>query len=490
MIGGLNPYPAYKDSEVALLGEVPEHWQVARLRTVAALLVSNVDKKFNEGEQPVRLCNYVDVYKNEVIADRPGYMSATASEDEIRRFRLRAGDVVITKDSESWNDIGVPALVEYEAPDFVCGYHLAILRPDAERILGPFLLRALQGRPIAVQFHVSANGVTRYGLTQQAIKAVRIPLPPLSEQTTIARYLHHMDRRIRRYIREKRRLIALLEEQEQAVIQRAVTRGLGPDVRLKPSGVEWLGEVPEHWAIQKLRRLVDLLVSNVDKNTVEGELPIRLCNYTDVYNNQEITSDLPFMRASATPREVERFRLKAGDIVITKDSESWDDIAVPALVSYDAPDLLCAYHLAILRPRVDQLRGDFLLRVLQAGVVATQFFVAANGVTRYGLTHQTIKEIRVPVPPVQEQARIAGWLRQQVRAITAGQARLQREIGLMREYRTRLIADVVTGKLDVRGAATRLPDESETSDVFEGDEELEPDYEGVDAAPEPGPAAV
>ena len=130
---------------------------------------------------------------------------------------------------------------------------------------------------------------------------------------------------------------------------------MAPDLQAyhayKPSGVPWLGDVPGHWEVRRLRTIADMRVSNVDKHTNDDELPVRLCNYVDVYYNDRITQAIPFMAATASPDEVERFRLQRGDVLITKDSETWDDIAVPALVVDAADDLLCGYHLAILRPK-------------------------------------------------------------------------------------------------------------------------------------------
>ena len=259
----LCPYPSYKPSGVPWLGDVPSHWEVRRLRTVADMRVSNVDKHAKEDEFPVRLCNYVDVYKHDRITPAMPFMTATASRDEIERFRLARDDVLITKDSETWDDIGVPALVTEAADDLLSGYHLALLRSFKE-ILGAYLARTLQSKEVAYQFHIRANGVTRYGLTHTSIKSVCIPLPPLPEQTAIVRYLDHVDRRIRRYVSTKRKLIALLEEEKQAVVSRAVIRGLDPNVRLKPSGVEWLGDVPEHWEVRRLRSLADIKTGGRD----------------------------------------------------------------------------------------------------------------------------------------------------------------------------------------------------------------------------------
>ena len=229
MTPAFHPYPAYKPSGVPWLGDVPVQWEVRRLRTIAEMRVSNVDKHTRGDEIPVRLCNYVDVYKNDRIRQGMAFMRATASQAEIERFRLEQDDVLITKDSEAWNDIGVPALVAETADDLICGYHLALLRPLRE-MLGPYLARTLQTTGAAYQFHVRANGVTRYGLTHSGIQSVCIPLPPLPEQRAIVRYLDYVDRRVRRYVEAKRKLIALLEEERQAVIHQAVTRGLDPNV--------------------------------------------------------------------------------------------------------------------------------------------------------------------------------------------------------------------------------------------------------------------
>ena len=474
----LKPYLTYKDSGVPWLGEVPAHWEMQRLRNTSEMRVSNVDKHTKDEEQPVRLCNYVDVYKNDRIRSGMAFMRATATTDEIERFRLRSGDVLITKDSEAWNDIGVPALVEDTQDDIVSGYHLALLRPFLERVDGGFLFRALQSTAVAYQFHVEANGVTRYGLSHSAIKSVWLPLPPLPEQAAIVRYLDHTDRRIRRYIRAKQKLITLLEEQKQAIIQRAVTRGLDPNVRLKPSGVEWLGKVPTHWEMQRLRNTSEMRVSNVDKHTKDEEQPVRLCNYVDVYKNDRIRSGMAFMRATATTDEIERFRLRSGDVLITKDSEAWNDIGVPALVEDTQDDIVSGYHLALLRPFLERVDGGFLFRALQSTAVAYQFHVEANGVTRYGLSHSAIKSVWLPLPPLAEQAAIVRYLDKATADTDSAIDRARRQIELLREYSTRLIADVITGKLDVREAAARLPDEveepeplDETDALTEGEEE-------------------
>ena len=234
--------------------------------------------------------------------------------------------------------------------------------------------------------------------------------------------------------------------------------GLRPYPAYRESGLDWLGRVPEHWEVRRVANIADLRVSNVDKHVREEEEPIRLCNYVDVYHNDRIGGDIAFMPATARKAEIQRFRMAFGDVLLTKDSEDWTDIGVPALVEYTAPDLVCGYHLAMLRPNGGFLDAGYLFHALGNSGVARQFRVAANGVTRYGLSRHAIRSVRIPLPPVVGQRAIVRFLDRADRRIQRHVSATKRQIALLREYRTRLIADVVTGKIDVREAAARLPD--------------------------------
>ncbi len=257
----LNPkhkhYSTYKSSGTEWLGDVPAHWEVKRLRHASEMRVSNVDKHTKEYESRVSLCNYVDVYNNEYITERIEFMSATATLAEIGRFRLEVGDVLITKDSEKWDDIGVPALVQHVADDLICGYHLALLRSSKSKLDGGFLFRALQSPVVSSQFHVEAKGVTRYGLTHDSIKSIQLPIPPIFEQRAIAAFLDHETAKIDALVSKKERLIELLQEKRVALISHTVTKGLDPDAPMKDSGIEWLGEIPAHWEVLRLRYLIE-----------------------------------------------------------------------------------------------------------------------------------------------------------------------------------------------------------------------------------------
>jgi len=478
MIDGLKPYPAMKDSGVPWLGEVPERWEVQRLRNLADMRVSNVDKHTKDDEQPVRLCNYVDVYKNDYIRPSMSLMRATATKEEIERFRLAEGDVLITKDSEAWNDIGVPALVRASADDLVSGYHLALLRPFRERIAGEFLFRSLQSTGVQYQFHVEANGVTRYGLSHAAIKSVWLPAPPVSEQAAIVRFLDHADRRIRRYIRAKQKLIKLLEEQKQAIIHRAVTRGLDPNVRLKPSGVEWLGDMPQDWVVASLRfRYEQCLGKMVDAKSVTNTRLLPYLRNVDVQWDRINTEDLP--RIDIGQREHERFTVRSGDLLVCEGRH------LGRAAIWRGELAVCAFQKALHRLRAREPRTDlprYLYYCLYVVHFQDAFGASSSDNSIPHLTGEMLRAFKFPFPPLSEQAAIAAHLDAACSSLNRAQTALDRAIEAMREYRTRLIADVVTGKLDVRAAAARLPEEAEEPELLdEAEVEVEGDAGESDA---------
>ena len=344
-------YPKMKDSGVKWLGRVPEHWRVWRLKNVAEVHVSNVDKYSRESEIKVLLCNYVDVYRNDFIRTGLPFMRATATAREIERVGLRSGDVLITKDSEVWNDIGVPALVGEIDSGGVSGYHLALLRPDLARTHPGYLFRALQSAAVASQFHVHANGVTRFGLTHRAIKSVTLPVPPLSEQVAIARFLDHADRRIERCVRAKRKSIALLEEQERVLVHQVVTGQI--DVRTgrpysayQPSRLSWAGDVPAHWAVASLRhRYSQCLGKMLDSSRITGDNLVPYLRNIDVQWDRINVDDLPAMDIS--PKEYDRYTVQGGDLLVCEGGE----MGRCALWADDLPRCGVQKALHRLRPR-------------------------------------------------------------------------------------------------------------------------------------------
>ena len=458
MTASLPPYPAYKETGIPWLPRIPAHWELRR----GKMLFDVIDARSETGTEELLTVSA----EHGVIPRRNANVTMFKAESYVGYKLCWPGDLVINSLWAWARGLGVS---RYHG---IVSSAYSVYRPKAF-VNGKYIHNLARSSPFQWELQVRSKGiwVSRLQLTDEAFLNAPFPLPPLPEQHAIARYLDWADARITRLIRLRERQVKLLEEYKQALIHQAVTGQIDvrtgkPYPEYKDSGIPWLGKVPKHWEVQRLRTLVELRVSNVDKRSSESEIPVRLCNYVDVYKNEYIFSDLPFMRATATETEIERFRLQAGDVLITKDSEVWNDIGVPALVVESADDLISGYHLALLRPYWHLISGEYLFRALQSKRVVSQLHISANGVTRFGLSHNAIKSVWIPVPPLSEQAFIEKFLNRQTTKIYSAIDVIRRSIELLREYRTRLIADVVTGQVDVRTIAARLPSPEEEENAL------------------------
>ncbi len=444
LIAKYKPYPAYRPSSVEWLGEIPEHWEVKRLRTFANVQLSNVDKKSVERQTAVSLCNYVDVYYNERICPGIDFMAATASEEQIRRFSLRKGDVLITKDSETWTDIAVPAVVAQDLPGVLCGYHLAHIRPDTN-CDGAFLSRAFSAKGPRDQFHVSANGITRFGLTGDAIRSGDFPLPPLSEQRAIADFLDRETDRIDALVAKNERLIELLQEKRTALISQAVTKGLDPDAPMKDSVVEWVGKIPTHWRVRRLKYLATVNDEALPENTA----PDTEITYVDIGNVDSVrgitgTQDLMFEDAPSRARRI----VRQGDIIISTVRTYLKAIA--RIESTDT-NLIVSTGFAVVRPQ--HLHDGFVAYTLSSPYFVERVVAHSVGVSYPAINASDLACLDIAFPPPPEQQAIAEFLDREMAKLDTLVAKVREAIDRLRELRTALISAAITGRIDVRKEA-------------------------------------
>ena len=439
-------------SLLAWTDQLPDNWEAKPLRSAADYVVSNVDKVPDDDEIPVRLCNYTDVYNNEFITPALDFMRTTASEAEIAKFGLAVDDVLITKDSESWDDIGEPALVRETAGDLVCGYHLALLRPIKQVIDGGFLFRCLQAKPVRVQLELAANGVTRFGIPKSEIGTMRLPVPPLPQQRIIAEYLNRETARLDALVVAKERVLGLLAEKRRALITRAVTRGLDPGAPLRDSGIPWIGEVPTHWKIVRLRFLVAgieqgwspeaaMLQPRLDE---WGVLKLNAVNRGRF--DETATKTLP-------PDEHPRADLEVhpGDVLVTR-SNTPLLVGDACFVETTRPKLMLSDIIFRLVVRTGVIDGRFLVSflVLPVGRIQIENDARGTSASMVKISQEHIKNWWIPVPPFDEQRSIIATLAYQTRMIDQMRATNERTITLIKERRAALIAAAVTGRIDIR----------------------------------------
>ena len=425
---------------------LPVGWEAKPLRSTVHYVVSNVDKVPAEDEIPVRLCNYTDVYNNEFITLALDFMQATASEEEIAKFGLCVGDVAITKDSESWDDIGVPALVRETASDLVCGYHLALLRPHKQKMDGGFLFRCLQAKPVRVQLELAANGVTRFGIPKSEIGVMTLPVPPLAQQRAIADYLDRETARLDALVAAKERVLGLLAEKRRALITRAVTRGLDPRAPLRDSGIPWLGEIPAHWGTWKLGHAAVVgngSTPNRDNAEYWAEGSIPWLN-SSVVNQEEVTASDQFVTPTAL-RECHLPLVKPGSVLvgITGQGKTRGSAVV---LSFEAT---INQHLAFITPNADLLNAWFLRWALFAAYEFLRSISDDAGGTKGALTCEAVAALYVPLPPLNDQSAIVAHVSSEASKLEALRVATERTITLLKERRAALIAAAVTGQIDI-----------------------------------------
>ena len=446
------PYPVYKDSGVEWLGRIPAHWEVKRTKTLLSRNDSGVWGTDFDDEGVVVLRSTEQTVDGEWNIREPAKRRLTPS--EYAACHLTDGDLVVTKSSGSALHIGKTSIVTRDVEALNCCHSNFMQRLRVKKNAMPrYVWYTLNGELGRKQFGYYSDTTTGLAnLNGEIIGRVHLALPPLPEQRAIAAFLDRETAQIDALVAKKERLIELLQEKRTALISHAVTKGLDPDVPLKDTGVEWLREIPAHWEVRRLKSFAIVQLSNVDKKSAEGQDAVRLSNYVDVYYNERIDDGIDFMLATATTEQIRRFSLRTGDVLITKDSETWTDIAVPAVVSEDLPGVLCGYHLAHIRPD-GHCDGRFLSRVFAAVGPRDQYHIAANGITRFGLTGDSIRAGVFALPPIPEQRAIAAFLDRETTKIDALIAKVREAIDRLKELRTALISSAVTGKIDVREAA-------------------------------------
>lgn len=400
-----------------------------RLRDVALVLTSNVDKVIDLDERPVRLCNYVDVYKNNFILNDMPFKPGTATASEIKKFGVQVDDVIITKDSETADDIGVPALVKSTADDLVCGYHLSILRADRRRMIGPFLYWHLLSKKSQEDFGNAANGVTRYGLTLSGIKGIPINVPDLATQRQIADFLDRETARIDLLIEKKKRLVALLGEKvtafrEAHIVGGELTRIKFISIYITSGSRDWGG-----------------LYSD------QGELFVRIGNVSGSGIDLDLRKKTYVELGDRT--EGLRTRLRAGDLLVSITA----DLGSVAVVGNEAEGAYINQHLALVRLRQSEVDPRYIAHAMITRAASDQFALHGYGGTKQGLSLKDVAEIAIPLPPKEVQVRIAQQIDDYLSRRNTANEKINASIDRLKEYRSALITAAVTGQIDVSTTA-------------------------------------
>jgi type I restriction enzyme S subunit len=415
--------------------EIPQGWKVLRIDYMADVLFSHVDKHAFEEEISVRLCNYVDVYKNEKITHKIDFMEASADQHEINRFQIHRGDVLLTKDSEAPDDIAIAALVDEELPGVVCGYHLALIRSRMANLKGAFLAWVHKSKAFRAQYEAQALGVTRFGLSQYAFRSARIPLPPQYEQEQISTYLDKQCAVIDKTIEIKKEQLKILEELRKSIIYKAVTKGLDDNVELKNSGIEWIGKLPAGWKLDRIKDVAEIITGNTppkdDPDNYEDGIVLWIkpnqLRGNIVNDSEEKLSEKGAGLARVIPKEAILVGC-IGDV---------GNFAVAGCRLTTNQQI----NSLIFNKRVHKPLAKYLIEITrdEHKKNATLVVVPILNKGRQG-------QICLVLPPINEQIRIQKYLDKKIDAIELVRDNIQQQMDVLVSYRASLIHECVTGK--------------------------------------------
>ena len=366
------------------------------------------------------------------------------------RRRVRAEDILV---STVRPNLRVFARVREAAENLIASTGFAVLTPMSD-VDGSYVYHHVMTQQFADYLEKATTGQAYPAVRPADVTSYVLPIPPLREQRAIAAVLDSIDDAIE----GAEAVVAATGQLRDSLLHQLLTRGV-PGWHTQWKEAPGLGTIPADWEVVRLGAVAEVAFSSVDKKTVDGEIPVRLCNYTDVFYNRRIRTEMDFTAATANLVERKKWSLKRGDVLFTKDSETPDEIGIPAFVVSNMPNVLCGYHLGLARPDTQLLDGAYLAEAFASPKLAVQFARIANGVTRFGLTLGATNQLPIPLPPLTEQQTIARLLN----GVDGVLEQAKNEADVLLSLKESTADALLTGNLRISDSSVRI--QCELSDV-------------------------
>lgn len=435
-------YTKYKDSGIAWLGDIPEHWDVKRIGYTTYV-------KGRIGWQGLTSDEFIDEgpycvtgtdFQNGKISWNTCYHVDEKRYNEDPYIKLQEMDLLITKDGT----IGKTAIVKNLQTKATLNSGIFLTRPLKHIYMTNFMYWVLNSNIFKNFIDLTKTGTTISHLYQNVFVRFLFPLPPLPEQEAIAAFLDRETGHIDSLVAKKQKLIELLQEKRTALISHAVTKGLNPSVRLKPSGIAWLGDIPEHWDVKRTNFAFSIQLGKMlqPEASSKDDSQVEYLKALHVQWEKVDTNNLPVMWAS--PNEILKYSVYKGDLLVCEGGEVG---RAGILKEVDGTIII---QNALHRVRSHNNSNLFLLYVLQHASSQKWFEILCNKATIAHFTEEKFSALKIPLPPLPEQEAIAEYLDQETARIDMLVTKIQAAIEKLREYRTALISSAVTGKIDVR----------------------------------------
>ncbi len=440
----LKPYPKYKDSGVQWIGKIPEGWEVRRFSSFGFFFSSGIDKKIEPGEPLVRMVNYTDIYGNDslYIDSKKDLMIVSCPRGKINYCCLKTGDIVFTPSSETEIDIGLSAVILEDLKNTVFSYHVIRFRPHIDIDL-QYKKYIGNNYFVLSQFSEVCKGTTRQILTHDDFRNIVAILPKIVEQKKIASYLDSRVSEIERTVGADRRLIELLKEKRTALINHVVTKGLNPKAKLKDSGIDWIGKIPEGWEARRLK--FNVFVNPSGKKALSNtKIKVNFLPMDKVSENGEYDKE----------SEAEYSEISSGytyfennDVLVAKITPCFEN-GKGALVSnlkYGFGFGTTEFHVLRAQGKILPVYLFYLTKTYLFRVTGEAFMEGAAGQKR--VSTDFVKDFMIAIPPIQEQREIVSYLDKATSRIDKTIEKIEKKIELLEEYKKSLIHHVVTGKV-------------------------------------------
>ncbi len=443
----MKKYPKYKPSEIDWIGDIPEHWEIRKLGNIGIFSSSGIDKKIVEGEPLVNMINYTDIYGNskKILNSNRNYMVVSCPAEKQEKHQIKKGDLLFTPSSETIEDIGLSALVDEDLENTVFSYHV-IRFEFSKEVSHAFKKYICNNHMVLNSFSKKAKGTTRQILGREDFKTINVILPEFDEQTVIANFLDRKTAEIDDLISKKQKLIDLLNEEKTAVINHAVTKGIDPNVKMKDSGIPWLGDIPEHWKIKKLKYLSYKITDGehiAPSFTLQG---MPFLSAKDVQDDNIIFSDDKFVSVEDGKKFRKRCNPEKNDILLVSRGATIGRVAI-----VDTEQEFCLLGSVILIKPKENIESKYFLYSMKNKLLQNYFLLTSQSSAQQAIYLINIVDVTLALPEIMEQKKIVTYIDNKLLEINVIINKEQRQIDLLNEYRSTLINESVTGKIDVRG---------------------------------------
>ena len=443
----MKKYLSYKPTGIEWIGEIPESWNSGKMKYVLSNNDGGVWGTDIEDEDEGTLV----VRSTEITIDGNWDLSQilkrNLTESEVSKCKLYEGDIVITKSSGSPQHIGKSVIVSKEIEELNCCYSNFVQRIRFKNYNSKLYHYILNCDIVREQFKYLTTSSTGLGnLNGTSLNEILLPFIPIQEQHQIVQFLDEKTELIDKLISTKKRKITLLKEQRISLINQVVTKGLNPNVKMKDSGVEWIGEIPEHWDMFRVSNFgVFFKGSGIKKDEVKEE-GFPCIRYGEIYTkyNRIVYYPTSYIDLETTKNSVP---IKKGDILFTGSGETVEDIG-KSLLYFGEENIFVGGDIIVLRLNEGN-NPIYLSYLLNSSFVQYQKSLMGRGEIIVHIYSKNIKEIKTPLPPIIEQKEIVEYLDTQTKEIDDLVSLEQKKIDTLKEYRQSLISEVVTGKIKV-----------------------------------------